>query len=103
MLDLSYYGTLAEAEQYFGMRLHEHAWREADPRDNPKALYGATRIIDNLNFKGHRHTVWVLESPCDRTTMDGRVYQRVAVADARPRCERPKWSSPWSSHEAATR
>ena len=60
MLDLSYYGTLDEAESYFAMRLHEHAWRNAEPEDKPKALYQATRIIEALNFKGHRHTVWVL-------------------------------------------
>jgi len=59
-MDFSYYGDMTEAEQYFAMRLHEHAWCEADPRDKPKALYAATKIIDNLNFKGHRHTVWVL-------------------------------------------
>lgn len=60
MLDLSYYGTLAEASQYFAMQLHSQAWDYADPKDRPKALLAATRIIDRLNFKGVRHTVDVL-------------------------------------------
>src|SRR5208282_6323112 len=29
-------------------------------KGQPKALYAATKIIDALNFKGHRNTVWVL-------------------------------------------
>ena len=60
-LDFSFYGTLNEAELYFAMRLHEYAWTEAAPADKPKALYQATQIIDNLNFKGDRHTVWLLK------------------------------------------
>jgi hypothetical protein len=59
-LNMSYYGTLAEANQYFALRLHSIAWDMAEPRDKPKALFAATKIIDSLNFKGHRHTVWVL-------------------------------------------
>jgi hypothetical protein len=60
-LDFTYYGSVDEAESYFAMRLHEYAWREAEPADKPKALYAATQIIDNLNFKGDRHTVWLLK------------------------------------------
>jgi hypothetical protein len=59
-MDFTYYGTMAEAEQYFAMRLHEFAWTAADPKDKPKALLAATRIIDALDFKGVRHTVWEL-------------------------------------------
>ena len=59
-LNLSYYGTLEEANQYFGMRLHDEAWHHADESEKPKALYAATKIIDALNFKGCRHTVWAL-------------------------------------------
>ncbi len=59
-LNLSYYGTLEEANQYFALRLHSIAWDMAEPRDKPKALYAATKIIDSLNFKGHRSTVWAL-------------------------------------------
>ncbi len=56
----SYYGDLAEANQYFAMRLHESAWTDADPADRPKALWAATQIIDTLNYKGYKHPVYLL-------------------------------------------
>ena len=63
----NYYGSVAEAEDYFAMRLHEHAWTGAIPTDRPKALLAATRIIDYLNFKGEKATVYALlvANDCD--------------------------------------
>jgi hypothetical protein len=58
-IDTSYYGDLQEAEDYFAGRLHSHPWNDADDADKPKALLAARRLIDNLNFKGHKHSVWV--------------------------------------------
>ena len=55
-----YYGTVDEATAYFAGRLHENAWTDADPADRPKALQAATRIIDTLNFKGDKHSAWLL-------------------------------------------
>jgi len=55
-----YYGTLAEAADYFSGRLHETAWSDAAAADKPKALRAATRIIDTLNFKGFKHPVYEL-------------------------------------------
>ena len=52
-----YYGTVQEATEYFGLRLHERAWTKAKPADRPKALWAATQIIDALNFKGMKRTV----------------------------------------------
>ena len=34
-------------------------WKEADPADKPKAMLAARRLIDNLNFKGDKHAVWI--------------------------------------------
>ncbi len=56
----SYYGSLEEAEDYFDGRLHESAWTGAAVADRPKALRAATRIIDTLNFKGYKNTVYLL-------------------------------------------
>jgi len=56
----TYYGSVAEAHAYFQLRLHESAWSEAAPEDRPKALWAATLIIDTLNFKGDKHSVWLL-------------------------------------------
>jgi len=59
-LDFSYYGTIEEACQYFCMRLHEYAWSAAPAAQRPKALWAATQIIDTLDFKGYKATVWTL-------------------------------------------
>lgn len=56
----SYYGTLEEAQEYFESRLHESAWTGASVADRPKALRAATRIIDTLNFKGCKNSVYLL-------------------------------------------
>lgn len=55
-----YYGTLDEADEYFGLRLHEIAWTGSSVSDRPKALWAATQIIDTLNFKGNKNAVHVL-------------------------------------------
>lgn len=60
MANLTYYGTLDEADEYFENRLHEYAWFKASPANRPKALIAATRILDTLNYKGYKHTVQVL-------------------------------------------
>lgn len=57
---VNYYGTLGEAYDYFKNRLHETAWTNADVTDRPKALWAATQIIDTLNFKGYKSTVYTL-------------------------------------------
>jgi len=56
----SYYGNIPEANEYFALRLWERAWTQADPTDRPKALWAATVIIDSLNFKGLRNSVYTL-------------------------------------------
>ncbi len=54
----TYYGTLSEANEYFDSRLHEEAWYGAAAADRPKALLKATQLIDALNFKGYKATVF---------------------------------------------
>jgi len=56
----TYYGTVSEADGYFAMRLHEYAWTDALATDRPKALWAATLIVDALNFKGSKSTVYTL-------------------------------------------
>jgi len=55
-----YYGTLAEANDYFDHRLHETAWSASNTSQREKGLWAATQIIDTLNFKGHKATVFAL-------------------------------------------
>jgi hypothetical protein len=60
MISQEYYGTLQEATDYFGNRLHERAWSLALVADRPKALLSATLVIDTLNFKGYKAPVFAL-------------------------------------------
>jgi hypothetical protein len=54
----SYYGSISGANSYFSNRLHSESWSDSTPSDRPKALLEATRIIDSLNYKGVKHSVW---------------------------------------------
>jgi hypothetical protein len=58
-MDYTYYGTLADADEYFEHRLHAYAWSGTKKE---KALWAATQIIDTLNFKGSKATVFALSS-----------------------------------------
>jgi hypothetical protein len=55
-----YYGNLLEADEYFDLRLRERAWSAADPADRPRALWAASVIIDAMNYKGSKSTVYTL-------------------------------------------
>jgi len=64
----THYGTIQDAEDYFACRLHESAWSQASAVDRTPALIEATRIIDSLNFKGNKSTVYdALEADEDAT------------------------------------
>ena len=58
----NYYGTVAEANEYFDARLHATVWLDSAVNDRPKALWAATLIIDALNFRGYKNTVYELLS-----------------------------------------
>jgi len=59
-LNLTFYGTLEEADSYFAKRLHEVAWSGASALDREKALVAARSVIDALSFKGNKHSVYTL-------------------------------------------
>jgi hypothetical protein len=69
-LDTSIYGSLDEANEYFSSRLHSEPWDDARPSDRSKALLAARRLIDNLNFKGHKHAVWLFIRTTPRPLRD---------------------------------
>lgn len=67
------YVTIQEAEEYFQYKLHEVAWSASNPAERLPALIEATRIIDNLNFKGVKNAVYeLLESNEDATDAQKR-------------------------------
>lgn len=57
MINYTYYGTLADANNYFSYRLHEYIWTSASDTDKRNALIAATRAIDSLNYKGWKAAV----------------------------------------------
>jgi MoxR-like ATPase len=59
-LNATFYGSLVESAEYFATRLHEWAWSSASVTDRTNALIAARRLIDGLNFKGHKNSVYVL-------------------------------------------
>ncbi len=59
-ITVNHYGDVTEADGYFSNRLHEHAWTNTSAADRPKALWAATLIIDALNFKGMKNSVYTL-------------------------------------------
>lgn len=69
-LNVTYYGTLSEANEYFEKRLHEWAW-SASTSDREKALIAARALIDGLNYKGYKHPVYMLlEANSEATTAE---------------------------------
>jgi hypothetical protein len=60
VIDSTYYGTIDEANDYFNSRLHEFAWTSASAANRQKSLIAATRLIDDLNFKGWKASVYTL-------------------------------------------
>jgi hypothetical protein len=58
------YGTVLGATAYFATRLNSLAWTNATNADRVSALTEATRLIDNLNYKGDKtSTTQALEFP----------------------------------------
>jgi hypothetical protein len=54
-----HYGTVTDGDTYFSYKLHETVWSAANANDRHLALIAATKIIDALNFKGDKHTLFI--------------------------------------------
>jgi hypothetical protein len=94
---MSYYGTLAEANAYFNARLHSEGWSDSDSSDRTKALTEATQIIDALNFKGVKNSVWLIMYEYDSSTQkeekkltDPPTRDEIIAADATQELEFPR-------------
>lgn len=73
---MAYYGTLSGANTYFDSRLHSEAWSDSASTDRPKALTDATRLIDSLNYRGVKHSVWLIMYELDSNTGE---YKKILV------------------------
>jgi hypothetical protein len=86
-IDATFYGTLDEADEYFANRLHETAWTEASANDRRKALIAARGIIDALNYKGNKASVYTLLAANPSPTQD-----EIRAAEATQPLEFPRGS-----------
>ena len=95
-LNFDYYGKqtgetaaerIAEATSYFAQRLHETAWTDASEADREKALIAARGIIDALNFKGVKHSVYTL---CGSSDTTGLALDDIQAAEASQPLEFPR-------------
>jgi hypothetical protein len=57
---MAIYGSLSEANTYFDARLHSESWSDASTIDRTKALTEATQVIEALNYRGVKHSVWLI-------------------------------------------
>jgi hypothetical protein len=95
-LNFDYYGKadgdtpaerIAEATSYFAQRLHEVAWSAASESDREKSLIAARGIIDALNFKGVKASVYTLSGSSDTT---GLSPEDIQAAEASQPLEFPR-------------
>jgi hypothetical protein len=95
-LNFDYYGKqdgdtpaerVAEASEYFANRLHETAWTDASDAVREKALIAARGIIDALNFKGIKHSVYTL---CGSSDTSGLAQEDIRAAEASQPLEFPR-------------
>lgn len=90
-INVTIYGTLAEAEEYFSNRLHEWAWTAASSGDKTKALIAARRLIDGLAYKGYKNTVYlVLESYAEGAELSDSQMAAIRAAEVAQPNEFPR-------------
>jgi len=66
----TYYGLMADAVTFFSHRLHADAWDGASATDRENAMIQATAIIDRLNFKGEKASVYAILYDADGDLQD---------------------------------
>lgn len=77
---MSQYSTRAEADTYFEERLHSTLWAASSVGDRNTALIQASRIIDDLDYKGMKNTAYVVWLPFKDITLTDA--NKLAVNDA---------------------
>lgn len=55
-----FYGSIQSADEYFQCKLFEQAWGLSNPTERQNSLIAAARIVDSLNYKGVKHSVYVV-------------------------------------------
>ena len=80
-LNYDFYGTEVDADEYFDNRLHSDVWFENSVLDRKRALIAATRIIDTLNYKGKKATVYTVCAAAEASGIDA-TDEEIRAAEA---------------------
>jgi len=89
--NVTYYGLLVEADEYFEDRLRESPWSTASASDKEKALIAARRLIDGLSYKGYKHTVYeVMEQWEEGVDLDDDKLTEIRAAESAQSNEFPR-------------
>ena len=105
----SYYGTINGANTYFTERLFTDAWDNANGDDRLAALIQGTRIIDSLNYKGVKSTVYDIKYDADGDLVSPAPTQdEIITADQAQELEFPRGKDSsvpdeieWANYEIA--
>jgi hypothetical protein len=108
---MEYYGTVTGADTYFSEKYHADAWDTVDSGAKLRALKNATRIIDNLNFKGVKAALYTImyDSNDDKLTGTSAPTRDTKItADATQELEFPRGKDSaipdeitWAAYEIA--
>ncbi len=89
---MAQYSTRAEADTYFNERLHSDSWAASTVSDRNVALIQASRIIDDLDYKGLKNTAYLVWFPLRLQALTDANKLAINVAGATQALEFPRGS-----------
>ena len=84
------YATRVEADAYFATRLHSSLWDASTVADRNTALIQATRIIDDLDFKGMKNAAFLVFEPLKTKILADKDILAINQAGATQALEFPR-------------
>lgn len=87
---MAQYSTRAEADTYFNERLHSNLWAASTVSDRNVALIQASRIIDDLDFKGLKNAAYLVWLPLKDQVLTDANKLAINVAGATQALEFPR-------------
>lgn len=89
---MAQYSTRAESDAYFDERLHSDLWAASTTSDRNVSLIQASRIIDDLDFKGLKNTAYLVWLPFKDQVLTDANKLAINVAGATQALEFPRGS-----------
>ena len=87
---MAQYSTRVEADTYFGERLHSTLWDASSVSDRNVALIQASRIIDDLDYKGLKNAAYLVWLPLKDQALTDANKLAINVAGATQVLEFPR-------------